>query len=125
MLLTMNTVQVTVPPPPLPEPSHWVTDVVSRLDDDVDVVQVGGALAAPWHCLIVTVELVAPVVRSRLLVTVTAHATACPPTLSVPLHWLMAAAAVTAARAATGLEDAAVTAALASLAPVPPGIRNA
>jgi hypothetical protein len=29
MLLTMATLQVTVPPPPLPEPSHWVTDVMS------------------------------------------------------------------------------------------------
>lgn len=91
MLLTMLTLHLTVPPPPLPEPLHWVTDVVSCVDGVVVVVQVGGALAAPWHSLTVTFELVVPVARSRLFVTVTVHATASPPTLSVPLHWLMAA----------------------------------
>jgi hypothetical protein len=29
MLLMIVTLQVTVPPPPLPEPLHWSTDVVS------------------------------------------------------------------------------------------------
>jgi hypothetical protein len=86
MLLTMKTVQVTSPPPPPPEPLHWVTDVVSWLEDDVEVVHVGGAFAAPWHCCTVTVEFAAPVARLRLLVTVTSQATASPPTLSVPLH---------------------------------------
>jgi hypothetical protein len=90
MLLTMATLQVTVPPPPLPEPSHWVTDVTSRLEVVVVVTQVGGAPAAPWHSVTVRVELVTPVARSRLLVTVTEQATACPPALSVPLHWLTA-----------------------------------
>jgi len=93
-----------VPPPPLPEPSHWVTEVVSSLEDEVDVVQVGGALAAPWHCSTVTVELAVPVATSRLLVTVTAQATDSPPTLSVPLHWLMAATA------AAAVDEAGVTA---------------
>lgn len=86
-LLSKCTVQVTVPPPPLPEPSHWVTEVVSAVNGVVDVVQVGGAFAAPWHSRTVTVELVVPVATSRLLTTVTSQTTACPPTLSVPLHW--------------------------------------
>jgi hypothetical protein len=41
--------------------------------------------------LTVTVELVVPVARLRWFVTVTVQATACPPTLSVPLHWFTAA----------------------------------
>jgi hypothetical protein len=90
MLLTTATLQVTVPPPPLPEPSHWVTEVMSGVADVVVVTQVGGAPAAPLHSVTVRVELVTPVARSRLLVTVTEQATACPPTLSVPLHWLTA-----------------------------------
>jgi hypothetical protein len=90
MLLTMATLQVTVPPPPLPEPSHWVTEVMSWVEVVVVVVQVGGAWAAPWHSVTVKVELVTPVARSRLLMTPTEQATACPPALSVPLHWLIA-----------------------------------
>ena len=86
MLLTMPTLQVTVPPPPLPEPSHCVTEVVNAVFEVVLMVHVGGACAAPWHSLTVTVELLVPVARSRLLVTVTVHSTALPPTLSVPLH---------------------------------------
>ena len=42
----------------------------------------GAALAAPWHSSTVTVELVSPVPRLRLLVTVVEHDTAWPPTLS-------------------------------------------
>jgi hypothetical protein len=76
MLLTMCTLHVTVEPPPLPEPLHWVTEVVSWLDGVVEVVQVSAAWANPWHSLIVTVELVVPVARSRLLVTVTSQAVA-------------------------------------------------
>ncbi|CAN5530955.1 hypothetical protein BH20ACT2_BH20ACT2_22360 [soil metagenome] len=91
MLLTTATRHVTVPPPPLPEPLHWSTEVIARLADEVVVVHVGGAPAAPWHSLTVVVELVTPVARLTLLVTVTSHSTAWPPTLSVPLHWLTAA----------------------------------
>jgi len=60
---------------------------VSWLERVVEVVQVSGALAAPLHFLTVTVELVNPVARSRLLTTVTSHDTASPPTLPVLLHW--------------------------------------
>ncbi len=87
MLLMMVTEQVTVPPPPLPEPLHCVTEVTSASDSVIVVVQVGSAPAAPEHSMSVTVEEVAPVARSRLLVTVTVHSTARPPTLAVPLHW--------------------------------------
>jgi hypothetical protein len=90
MLLMMATLQLTVPPPPLPEPSHWVTEVMSWVEVVVVVTQVGDALAAPWHSVTVRVELVTPVARSRLLMTATEQATACPPALSVPLHWLTA-----------------------------------
>ncbi len=90
MLLTMATLQVTVPPPPLPEPSHWVTEVMSTVEVVDVVTQVGGAPAAPWHSVTVSVELVNPVARLRLLMTPTEQATACPPALSVPLHWLIA-----------------------------------
>jgi hypothetical protein len=86
MLLMTLTSHVTVPPPPLPEPLHWVTEVMSRVDPVVSVMHVGGALAAPLHTLIVREELVTPVASLRLLVTVTLQATACPPTLSTPLH---------------------------------------
>ena len=61
----------------------------------------GAAFAAPWHSRIVIVELVTPVARLMLLVTVTSHSTACPPTLSVPLHWFTATGAA-AARAVGG-----------------------
>jgi hypothetical protein len=49
MLLTTSTVQVTVPPPPLPEPLHWLTDVTRLEDVTVEELQtmVAGALAAP------------------------------------------------------------------------------
>jgi len=97
MLLTMETVHVTVLPPPLPDPLHWLTAVMSWFDVVVDVVQGSAAPAAPWHSLTISVELVSPVARSRLLVTVTVQATAWPPTLSVPLHWVTASAAATAA----------------------------
>ena len=96
MVLVMCTVQVTVPPPPLPEPLHCVTVVTSWVDVVVLVVQVGGALAAPWQLRTVSFELVLPVARFSWLVIVTSHSTAWPPTLSVPLHWLTAAAAAAA-----------------------------
>ena len=97
MLLMMSTLQVTVPPPPLPEPLHWSTEVVSWSEGVVVVVHGRAALAAPWHSLVVTVELVVPVPRSMLLVMVVSQATACPPTLSVPLHWLTATPGAAAA----------------------------
>jgi hypothetical protein len=93
----MCTLQVTVPPPPLPDPLHWSTEVTSWSEGVVVVVQGSAAFAAPWHAVTVTIELVTPVTRSRLLITVTSHATAWPPTLSVPLHWLTATGAVAAA----------------------------
>ena len=93
ILFTITTLQVTVPPPPLPEPSHCVTVVVNDPDDDGVVIQVGVVFAAPWHSTMVSEELVAPLARSRLLVTVTVHAASWPPTLSVPLHWFTELAA--------------------------------
>ena len=104
MLLTMATLHVTVPPPPLPDPSHWVTEVTSWVEVVVVVTQGRGALAAPWHSVTVRVELVTPVAMSRLLVTVTAQATAWPPALSVPLHWLTAGA-VARGRTIAGVAD--------------------
>jgi len=86
MLFTRFTLQVTVPPPPLPEPLHWSTVVVSWSDGVVVVVHGSAALAAPWHSVTVTVELVSPVARLMLFVMVVSQATAWPPTLSVPLH---------------------------------------
>jgi hypothetical protein len=50
----------------------------------------------------VTVEVASPVATSRLLVTVTLQATAWPPTLSVPLHWLTTPGAVAAPAFAWG-----------------------
>jgi len=76
MLLTRWTLHVTVDPPPLPEPSHWVTEVVNWFEGVVEVVHVRAAFAKPWHSLTVTVELVVPVARSRLFVTVTSQAVA-------------------------------------------------
>src|SRR5688500_10350577 len=93
MLLVMSTWQVTVPPPPLPEPLHWSTDVTTTLEFRGVTVHVGAAFAAPWHSRMVIVELVTPVARLMLLVTVMVHSTAWPPTLSVPLHWLTATGA--------------------------------
>ena len=87
-LLTTCTVHATVPPPPLPEPLHWVTAVVAVFAGVMLLVQVRAACAAPWHSVTETLEVAAFVARSRLLVTVTSQATAWPPTLSVPLHWL-------------------------------------
>jgi hypothetical protein len=91
-LLTMDTVQLTVPPPPLPEPLHCVTEEVSWLDGADHGVQVRAVLAAPWHSVPETEVLTTPVAMSMSLVTVTVHAMACPPTLSTPLHWLTAGA---------------------------------
>jgi len=47
MLFTICTEQRTVPPPPLPEPLHWLTLVTRLADGSVDVVQVGVVFAAP------------------------------------------------------------------------------
>ena len=102
MLLMTCTLQVTVPPPPLPEPSHCLTWVTSWVDGVVVVVHGRAALAAPWHSLTVTVELVIPVAWLRLLATVTSHATAWPPTLSLPLHWSTAGSASAADLVAIG-----------------------
>ena len=97
-LLVTLTVHLTVPPPPLPEPLHWFTAVTRSPDVLVEVVQVGGA---PWHPRTVTVEVVTPVPRLRLFVTVTSHSVVWPPMLSVPLHWAIATLA--AAAGATSL----------------------
>jgi hypothetical protein len=80
------------------------------LEGVVVVVQGSAAPAAPWHSLTVTVELVTPVPRSRLLVTVTSHATASPPTLSVPLHWSTRGAATAASVIGAAALDDLVTA---------------
>jgi hypothetical protein len=92
MLLTMSTVQFTVPPPPLPDPLHWVTEVVSWFEGAVHGIQVRAALAAPVHEDPLIDELTTPVARFRLFVTSTVHEIAWPPTFSRPLHWLTAGA---------------------------------
>jgi hypothetical protein len=125
MLFTIRTVHVTVPPPPLPEPSHWVTEVVKAAEGVVEVLHVGGALAAPWHCRTVTVELEVPVATSRLFVIVTSQATAWPPALSVPLHWLIeAGAAASAGPAPATKNNAEVIASSRALATATPGGRT-
>lgn len=86
MLLTTLTLQLTVPPPPLPEPLHTKIEVVSSGKEVVVVVHGSTVLAAPWHSFTVTTEPAAPLVRSRLLVTVMSHCTAWPPALSLPAH---------------------------------------
>src|SRR5580692_11866955 len=43
MSFTIPTVQVTVPPPPLPDPLHCVTEVVSWFEGAVHGMHVGGA----------------------------------------------------------------------------------
>ena len=98
---------VGLAPPPVPEPMHCLmlaccvvavptmllvtrtvhaTAVVSAVDDDVVVVHVGGALAAPWQTLTVALELVFPLARLRLLTTTTEQVTPWPPTFARPLH---------------------------------------
>ena len=47
MLLTTDTLHSTVPPPPLPDPLHWSTEVTSWSDGVMVVVQGRAALAAP------------------------------------------------------------------------------
>ena len=47
MLLTMYTLHSTVPPPPLPDPLHWSTDVTSWSDVVSVVVHGSAAFAAP------------------------------------------------------------------------------
>ncbi|HVE64553.1 MAG TPA: hypothetical protein VNB94_12225 [Mycobacteriales bacterium] len=86
MLLVIRELHLTLPPPPLPEPLHRVIEVTRSAEDEVAVVHGRTVLAAPWHSRTVVVELVTPVARSRLLVTVTSHSTPCPPALSDPLH---------------------------------------
>ena len=113
MLFVMSTLHVTVPPPPLPEPLHWSTTVMTSAELKGVMVQVGAAFAAPWHSRIVPLELVTPVVRLMLFVTVKVHSTAWPPTLSVPLHWFtaMGAARATAGAGAAPTADASIGAA--------------
>jgi len=75
MLLTTVTVQSRLPPPPLPWKLHWLTDVTRSVALTVVVgAQVRVVNGSPRHDETVTVELLAPVPRSRLLVTVTSQA---------------------------------------------------
>ena len=68
-LFTTSTLHVTVPPPPFPEPLHWSIVVTSAPELVVEELQVivAGALAAPWHSVSSTVEVVTP--SSTLFVT--------------------------------------------------------
>jgi len=56
----MVTVQISTPPPPLEDPSHWVIDSTGCAEIDVVVVQVPAPAAtgpaAPTHLVTVTVE---------------------------------------------------------------------
>jgi hypothetical protein len=58
--LVIVTVQISTPPPPLEEPSHWVIDRTGDGEIDVVVVQVPAPAAtgpaAPVHTVKVTVE---------------------------------------------------------------------
>ncbi len=118
MLLMMRTVHVTLPPPPLPEPSQTVTEVVRSVGDEVvDVVQGSAELAGPWHSLTVTEVLVAPVATLSVLVTVTSHSTPWPPTLSEPLHRLTATFAAAACGTSAVCQETMQTAASSRSAP--------
>lgn len=86
MLLITETVQVTVEPPPLPEPLHWSTVVISS-----GSVVVTGAVSPPAQAgepvqslATVSVELV--VVSLRLLTMITLHSTTPLPALIASLH---------------------------------------
>lgn len=96
MLFVTVTVQLTLPPPPLPEPLHTSTDVTTSPEVVVVGVPHMGAPAGPRHGRTVTVEVVTPVARSRLLTMVTSHRTSWPPTFPMPLHWLTAVVAASA-----------------------------
>jgi hypothetical protein len=74
MLLMIDTLHVSVPPPPLPEALHCVTEVTRSLE----VVGV-----PPFS---VTDEPVVPGLLVKLLMITTSHVVVCPPPLLVPLH---------------------------------------
>ncbi|MCU1404925.1 MAG: hypothetical protein JWQ43_1228 [Glaciihabitans sp.] len=93
-ITTLATVtrQTTVPPPPLPDSLHWLTDVVSRSNDVTTEAQAGAKFAGPWQSVTVTRDVALPVAVFRVFSTSTVQATPWPPTLSDPLHWLIAGA---------------------------------
>jgi len=79
-LLTIVTLQFTVPPPPLPEPLHCLTLVIGL---PIVVLQVCG-VPTPLSVHTVCVDVAGSPVR--LLVIVVLHVTSWPPTLEMPLH---------------------------------------
>jgi len=75
-LFVTVTLQMTLLPPPLTIPLHWLITVVSEFEDDTVVVQPKGANtpAAARHARVVTVELVAPAAVT-VFTTVIVHVT--------------------------------------------------
>jgi hypothetical protein len=78
MLLVIMMLHLAVPPPPLLEALHCVTDV-TRLPEDVG--------APPFR---MTTEPVVAGLLVRSLTIVTLHAVVTPPPSLMPLHWLIA-----------------------------------
>ncbi len=99
------TVQMTTPPPPLPEPLHCCTSVTGSTSVVVVVLQVPApeaiGPAAPTQRVTVIVELPGPVPGMKLSI-VTVQAMPCPPTLLAVslLHCVIGAAAALAFREA-------------------------
>jgi hypothetical protein len=95
MLLVTVTVHRMLPPPPLPESLHWLTEVIALGNDVVTESQTSEVFAAPVQARTVTVELAIRVATVRLLTTVTSQRRPSPPTFAMPLH-CSTAGAVTA-----------------------------
>jgi hypothetical protein len=76
------------PPPPLPEPLHWVTValVVLPTGAHTTVGAVPPPVPEPMHWFTVTPEVGSPV--GTVLRTDTLQVTLLPPPKTMPLHWL-------------------------------------
>ncbi len=113
------TVQITTPPPPLPEPLHCWMSVIGSAEVVVVVAHVPAPApmgpAAPVHLVTVIAEgAVAAPVPSTAFVIVTVHRMPCPPTLASPLHWVTGAAAALAGWEVPGMRRTIISAATTS-----------
>jgi hypothetical protein len=93
-LLVTTTLQRRVPPPPLIEALHWLTDVTSLVRLLTVVTQGAGTAADPRHTWIVTRE--DPPVPLIVLTTVTRQISPWPPALRTPLPHVVVGPAVAA-----------------------------
>jgi hypothetical protein len=77
------------PPPPVPDPLHWVTValVVLATGSHTTVGWVPPPVPEPLHSLTVTPDVGVPLDMS--LVNVTLQVTLLPPPVTMPLHWLI------------------------------------